>query len=604
MSSSSVVVVALVSMAALTDQLTLACLCVELALYDDCSVSENFRFYGTMACMTLEDIAVRQEWLLGFLELGHMSNRIVSSLSGGQKRRVSLAVSLLHSPELLILDEPTVGMLSLSSSSSSLSFGTHRCVRACVYACSRVGVDPLLRNRIWKYLRKLNQLGTTIIITTHYIEEAAQADCVGLMRGGKLLEEGAPADLIAKYSVPTLEDVFLYLCKLSEVNAAAVAAQQAAGSGDAGANDAPLLTSRDSDSSEYASLSMPRLSPDDHIDIDDDERERDHDHGRDYDENDLEAAVVFATPMASASSSVSASTSSSSYATTTTAPHTAVNLLMADSSPARAVSPVPRSPSRSPSPALLRSPSPAHRSVSPGPRSVSPGPRSVSPGPRSVSPGPRMRKTGPSVSDEYEFTEHVQATPVHESAWIRKSAQHIGAICRRKCTQMMRNPRAFIFEFFLPVAQMFLFLVAIGNDPTGLPVVVVNHDVGFEIGFGHLRHSVNLGQQYTDHLRALDDHVLQVTEMEHLDAAVQLVRAGDAWTVVYIPESFTSNLMMSLAGDHINTTDSQVVLYMDLSNYQVTLVIDKELAYALDGTSSSSHEWRELRAGEPLREFE
>ena len=106
-----------------------------------------------------------------------------TSFSGGQQRRVSFAISLLHNPELIILDEPTVG------------------------------VDPMLRQNIWKHLLHLSRVNNkTIIITTHYIEEARQANRVGFMRAGRLLAEERPSALLTKYSVDTLESVFLRLC--------------------------------------------------------------------------------------------------------------------------------------------------------------------------------------------------------------------------------------------------------------------------------------------------------------------------------------------------------------------------------------------------------
>jgi ABC-type multidrug transport system ATPase subunit len=103
--------------------------------------------------------------------------------SGGQQRRVSFAVALLHNPEILILDEPTVG------------------------------VDPLLRQSIWTHLCSLVAANrTTVIITTHYIEEARQAHTIGLMRGGRLLAEDSPANLLKVHQCISLEDVFLRLC--------------------------------------------------------------------------------------------------------------------------------------------------------------------------------------------------------------------------------------------------------------------------------------------------------------------------------------------------------------------------------------------------------
>lgn len=103
--------------------------------------------------------------------------------SGGQKRRVSLAAALVHSPPLLILDEPTVG------------------------------VDPLLRQNIWRHLVTLTQTERiSVIITTHYIEEARQANVVGLMRHGKILAENSPLELMRIHKLSNLEEVFLKLC--------------------------------------------------------------------------------------------------------------------------------------------------------------------------------------------------------------------------------------------------------------------------------------------------------------------------------------------------------------------------------------------------------
>lgn len=111
-------------------------------------------------------------------------NRFIKNLSGGQQRRVSFAAALLADPELLILDEPTVG------------------------------VDPVLRQSIWDHLVHLTKDGQkTIIITTHYIEETRQASIIGLMRGGKFLAEESPNKLMEMHRLDTLEEVFLKLSK-------------------------------------------------------------------------------------------------------------------------------------------------------------------------------------------------------------------------------------------------------------------------------------------------------------------------------------------------------------------------------------------------------
>ncbi|OWF47833.1 ABC transporter G family member 20 [Mizuhopecten yessoensis] len=157
----------------------------EMALFNKMTIRETLFYFGRIHRMSSHQIDERILFLLQFLTLPDQG-RIVDTLSGGQKRRVSFAVALLHEPELLILDEPTVG------------------------------VDPLLRERIWEHLVKIaghDSLKTTIIITTHYIEEARQANTVGLMRGGRLLAEEEPNILIQKHHINSLEAVFLKLCQ-------------------------------------------------------------------------------------------------------------------------------------------------------------------------------------------------------------------------------------------------------------------------------------------------------------------------------------------------------------------------------------------------------
>nr|XP_027236431.1 LOW QUALITY PROTEIN: ABC transporter G family member 20-like [Penaeus vannamei] len=120
----------------------------ELALYQEFTIVETLRYFGRIHQMSSAMIDKRTKFLVSFLDLPDPT-RLINQLSGGQQRRVSFAAALLHEPDLLILDEPTVG------------------------------VDPLLRSSIWQHLLEVCKSGhTTIIITTHYIEEARQADKV------------------------------------------------------------------------------------------------------------------------------------------------------------------------------------------------------------------------------------------------------------------------------------------------------------------------------------------------------------------------------------------------------------------------------------------
>lgn len=149
----------------------------EEALYPDLSVHENLRFFAGLYGLPL---AGRERDLLSLVRLWDERHRVVGELSGGTRRRASLAVALVHGPRVLFLDEPTVG------------------------------VDPLLRREFWDHFRALASEGASLLITTHHLEEARRCDRVGLLWRGRLLREGPPAALLREAGADTLEDAFLH----------------------------------------------------------------------------------------------------------------------------------------------------------------------------------------------------------------------------------------------------------------------------------------------------------------------------------------------------------------------------------------------------------
>ncbi|MGA1872969.1 MAG: ABC transporter ATP-binding protein [Thermoplasmatota archaeon] len=155
----------------------------ETALYEDLTISENIRLFGGIYGVKGDPLRTREKEVLTLVDLYHRRDFVLSDLSGGQRHRVSLAVSMVHSPELLFLDEPTVG------------------------------VDPPLRANFWSTFRDLKIWGRTIIMSTHYMDEALNCDRIGMMRNGRLIAKGTPAEIMESTGTGTLEQAFL---KLSE----------------------------------------------------------------------------------------------------------------------------------------------------------------------------------------------------------------------------------------------------------------------------------------------------------------------------------------------------------------------------------------------------
>ncbi|MCQ5377561.1 MAG: ABC transporter ATP-binding protein, partial [Candidatus Methanomethylicia archaeon] len=137
----------------------------KFSLYEDLSVKENLEFYGRLYGMPFKALKERVSELLSFLSLEEFSDRLAGRLSGGMKQRLALGVALIHRPKFLILDEPTAG------------------------------VDPPIRRAFWDYLRGLNKESVTILITTHYMDEAENCDRIALMNRGKIIAEGTPREL-------------------------------------------------------------------------------------------------------------------------------------------------------------------------------------------------------------------------------------------------------------------------------------------------------------------------------------------------------------------------------------------------------------------------
>lgn len=155
----------------------------EYAIYLDLTVRENIAFFAKIYGMEKDDIEKKITELIEVLNLKDKVDTIARNLSGGMKRRLSLACALVHDPELIFLDEATVG------------------------------VDPILRDYFWKYFRQLRDQGVTIVVTSHVMDEAEKADRIGLLRAGRLIAEGSPTELKEKHGCKTVEEVFI---KLSE----------------------------------------------------------------------------------------------------------------------------------------------------------------------------------------------------------------------------------------------------------------------------------------------------------------------------------------------------------------------------------------------------
>jgi len=150
------------------------------ALYMELTGKENLEFFASLFGMTG---SVRRKRIEEVIELVHLTDDLgkpVAAYSGGMRRRLSLAVSLIHRPAVLILDEPTVG------------------------------IDPVLRQSIWQELHSLRNAGTTIVVTTHVMDEADKCDRLGMIRNGSLIAVGSSQELRDRSGADSLEEAFLY----------------------------------------------------------------------------------------------------------------------------------------------------------------------------------------------------------------------------------------------------------------------------------------------------------------------------------------------------------------------------------------------------------
>jgi ABC-2 type transport system ATP-binding protein len=147
------------------------------SVYDDLTVTENLRFFARI--LGVADDRVQD--CLRTVDLQEQHDRVVARLSGGQRSRVSLAVALLGGPPLLVLDEPTVGL------------------------------DPVLRVDLWNTFHRLAEAGTTVLVSSHVMDEATRCDRLLLMRDGRLIADDTPSALLERTGASDIERAFLAL---------------------------------------------------------------------------------------------------------------------------------------------------------------------------------------------------------------------------------------------------------------------------------------------------------------------------------------------------------------------------------------------------------
>lgn len=155
----------------------------KFALYDDLTVKENITFFGGIYGLSRKRIKEKSNALIEELGLEEIANQLVGSLPLGWKQKISFSVSLLHDPKIVFLDEPTGG------------------------------VDPITRRQFWELIYKAANLGTTVFVTTHYMDEAEYCDRVSIMVNGKIEALDTPKKLKEQFKAANMNDVFLKLAR-------------------------------------------------------------------------------------------------------------------------------------------------------------------------------------------------------------------------------------------------------------------------------------------------------------------------------------------------------------------------------------------------------
>lgn len=155
----------------------------KFALYDDLSIRENARFFGGIYGLNKKTIKRKTDLLLKELHLEEVADKMVGSLPLGWKQKLAFSVALIHDPKIVFLDEPTGG------------------------------VDPITRRQFWEMIYKQADNGTTIFVTTHYMDEAEYCDRVSIMVEGKIEALDKPDSLKKQFGVASMNEVFLKLAR-------------------------------------------------------------------------------------------------------------------------------------------------------------------------------------------------------------------------------------------------------------------------------------------------------------------------------------------------------------------------------------------------------
>jgi ABC-2 type transport system ATP-binding protein len=153
------------------------------SLYDDLTVRENIRLYGGIYDLTTSEINDRTRAMLSRLGLEHAERELVRAIPLGWKQKLAFSVALLHEPKIVFLDEPTSG------------------------------VDPITRRQFWELIYEAAHAGTTVLVTTHYMDEAEYCDRISIMVAGRIDAMGTPGELKQQFGVGSIDEVFVRLAR-------------------------------------------------------------------------------------------------------------------------------------------------------------------------------------------------------------------------------------------------------------------------------------------------------------------------------------------------------------------------------------------------------